>query len=231
MRVPGIGGRVMQKLGASVQLIPPGEIYLALERGVIDATELAVPSIDLKSGFHQVAKNYYFPGWHQPATVSELIVNKAKWDALDEADRTLIKMACRDTIVWTMARGEATQPAALEEIKKHGVKIHQWPPEFLAAFRKASDDVFAEMSAESADFARVYTSLQNFRDGLGEWMTLSAPVRERFFDVAWESGEWNGRPVVRGSLLNRYGDYAIRVQLLVEGLDATARLWPRAWRG
>lgn len=87
-------------------------------------------------------------------------------------------MACRDTIVWTMARGEATQPAALDEIKKQGVKIHQWSPEFLAAFRKASEEVYAEMSAENADFARVYKSLREFREGLGEWMTLSGPVRE-----------------------------------------------------
>lgn len=177
LRYPGIAGRVFQKLGASVQLIPAGEIYLALERGVIDATEFAQPSVDLALGFHQVAKHYYFPGWHQPSTIGNFAVNKAKWDALDEADRTLIKMACRDNIVRSISKTEAAQPAALAEIKKHGVKLHTWSPEFMTAFRKATDEVMAEMAAENPDFARVYKSQKDFRTRLDEWMTLSSAVR------------------------------------------------------
>lgn len=177
LRYPGIAGRVLQKLGASVQLIPAGDIYLALERGVIDATEFAQPSVDLKLGFHQVAKHYYFPGWHQPSTIGNFAVNKAKWQALAEADRTLIKMACRDNIVRSISKTEAAQPAALAEIKKHDVKLHTWSPEFMAAFRKATDEVMAEMAAENPDFARVYKSQKDFRVRLDEWMKLSSEVR------------------------------------------------------
>ena len=177
LRYPGIAGKVMQKLGASVQLIPGGEIFVALERGLIDATEFAVPSIDLNLGFYKVAKHYYFPGWHQPSTIGEFVIGKDKWDALDEADRSLITMACRDNLVRDIAKFEAAQPAALRKIRENGVTIHTWSPEIIAAFRKASEEVMAEMSAANADFAKIYASLKAFQDDGKEWRALTAPLR------------------------------------------------------
>jgi TRAP-type mannitol/chloroaromatic compound transport system substrate-binding protein len=94
MRFFGLGARVMQKLGVNTQLIPPGDIFPALERGLIDATELAFPSIDIKQGFHTVAKHYYFPGWHQQSSVGEFLVNIKKWNELSEAHRKMIEVAC-----------------------------------------------------------------------------------------------------------------------------------------
>ena len=80
MRFFGLGANVMQNLGVSTQLLQAGEIFQALQLGTIDATEFSMPVMDLSLGFHQVAKFYYFPGWHQQATFGDLIINKAKWD-------------------------------------------------------------------------------------------------------------------------------------------------------
>ena len=97
MRFFGLGARVMQKLGVQTQLIPPGDIFPALERGLIDATELAV---DIKQGFHTVAKHYYFPGWHQQSSVGEFLVNLKKWNELSESHRRMIEVACDANITW-----------------------------------------------------------------------------------------------------------------------------------
>ena len=127
MRFFGLGARVMQKLGVQTQLLPPGDIFPALERGLIDATELAFPSIDIKQGFHQVAKHYYFPGWHQQSSVGEFLVNLKKWQELSEEHRRMIEVACDANITWSFVTSEARQFGAMREmVDKHGVKIHFW---------------------------------------------------------------------------------------------------------
>ncbi|MFQ5849517.1 MAG: TRAP transporter substrate-binding protein [Candidatus Binatia bacterium] len=173
MRFYGLGGKAMQKLGMSIQLLAGGDIFPALERGVLDATEFSMPAIDEKLGFHQVAKHYYFPGWHQQSSILELTVNKAKWDSLSKADQTLIEMACRDTILKTITEGETLQGAALERMKAKGVQIHVWPPEFVAEFKRLSDEVIREEAAKDPDFARVWKSFSSFREKYAEWRKLS----------------------------------------------------------
>lgn len=173
MRFYGLGGKAMQKLGMSIQLLAGGDIFPALERGVLDATEFSMPALDEKLGFYQVAKHYYFPGWHQQSSILELIVNKAKWESISKADQTLIEMACRDTIVKTLTEGEALQGPALERMKNKGVKIHVWPPEIIAEFKRLSDEVIREEAAKDPDFARVWKSLSDFRKEYAEWNRLS----------------------------------------------------------
>ena len=87
MRFFGLGAQVMQKLGVSTQLLAAADIYPALERGVIDATEFSMPTMDIKLGFHQIAKFNYFPGWHQQVSCSDLLMNKKAWDALPDTTR------------------------------------------------------------------------------------------------------------------------------------------------
>lgn len=173
IRFYGIGGQVMQKLGASVQLLAGGDIFPALERGVLDATEFSMPSIDQKLGFYQIAKHYYFPGWHQQSSILELLINLDRWNELSKGDQALINVTCRDSILDTATLGEVQQGPALEEIKKHGVEIHYWSDEFLNGFKKAYADVVREMSAKDADFARVYQSYKEFRKNYQEWAKLS----------------------------------------------------------
>ena len=170
MRFFGLGARVMQKLGVQTQLIPPGEIYPALERGIIDATELAFPSIDIKQGFYQVAKHYYFPGWHQQSSVGEFLVNLKKWNELSEAHRKMIEVACDANLTWSFVTSEARQFTALRDlVEKHGVKVHYWSEPILARMKSAWEEVIAEESARDPDFKRAHESYADFRKKYAIW--------------------------------------------------------------
>ena len=148
MRFFGLGAQVMQKLGVSTQLLAPPDIYPALERGVIDATEFAMPNMDIKLGFHQMAKYNYYPGWHQPASVSELLMNKAAFEALPESYQTMLEAACGWNIHVTYAETEAMNPPAMNEMldEIRGAERALDRRE-LAAFEQAWDEVLAEQSA------------------------------------------------------------------------------------
>ncbi|WP_278371910.1 TRAP transporter substrate-binding protein, partial [Thalassospira xiamenensis] len=135
MRFFGLGAKVMEKLGVSTQLLSAGDIYPALELGTIDATEFSMPAIDLKLGFHQVAKYYYFPGWHQQSTFFDLMINKEKWEGLDKTQQAQIEAVCNDNLAYGFAEGEAIQFAALKELQEKGVNIKKWSPEMLDAMR------------------------------------------------------------------------------------------------
>ena len=174
IRYLGFGARVLEKFGASTQILAGGDIYTALELGTIDATEFSMPAIDLDLGFYQIAKHYYLPGWHQPANMGELIVNLDRWNALAEHQKALIETLCGDSIVDSIASGEAAQFTALEAIEGHGVTIHRWSPEMLAEFERQWVIVAAETAAEDEDFARVWASLSAFRERYTIWRDYGA---------------------------------------------------------
>jgi TRAP-type mannitol/chloroaromatic compound transport system substrate-binding protein len=170
MRFFGLGGRVMEKLGVSVQLLAPGDIFQALQLGTIDATEFAMPAMDQKFGFYQVAKYYYFPGWHQQASINGLFINQKKWDSLSDQHKAVIELACGETIRDIIAEGEAIQWKAMKEMRdKNGVKILRWSPEIMKAYEKAWDEVVAEESAKSANFKKVWESYSKFRADYAIW--------------------------------------------------------------
>jgi TRAP-type mannitol/chloroaromatic compound transport system substrate-binding protein len=172
MRFLGFGARVMQKLGVSTQLLAPADIFPALERGVIDAAELSMPAVDVGLGFHRVAKHYYFPGWHQPATLVNLLINQDRWQELPAFRRAQVETACGESIVHNLAAGEASQVAALKEIEANGVQLHRWRDDLLAEFAAAWSDVVAELAAEDPEFARAWASLQAFRADYQRWKGL-----------------------------------------------------------
>ncbi|MDA7426856.1 TRAP transporter substrate-binding protein [Primorskyibacter aestuariivivens] len=170
MRFFGLGAEVMQKLGVSTSLLAGGDIFPALERGAIDATEFSMPRIDARLGFHQIAKFNYFPGWHQPATLFELLVNKDRWDDLDERSQKQIEVACLANITTNFAEGEATNfPAMVDNVENNGVTIKQWTPEQLAVFEGAWNEVAGELAAEDAFFKQVWDDLQEYREGYKTW--------------------------------------------------------------
>jgi TRAP-type mannitol/chloroaromatic compound transport system substrate-binding protein len=169
MRFFGLGANVMQKLGVSTQLLQAGEIFQALQLGTIDATEFSMPVMDLTLGFHQVAKHYYFPGWHQQSTMNQLIISKAKWAELSPWQKEVVKSACNDTILWQFVEGEAIQGPALAEIKKKGVTVHTWSKEILDAYQKAWNEVIAEQSAKSPEFKVAWDSYSKFRAEYKLW--------------------------------------------------------------
>ncbi|MBF86976.1 MAG: C4-dicarboxylate ABC transporter [Pelagibacterales bacterium] len=172
MRFFGLGAKVMDKVGANTQLLAGGDIYPALELGTIDATEFAMPSIDLDLGFYQIAKHYYFPGWHQPASALELMINLDKWNALSESQKAQIEATCSENVVKTLAMAESRQPKALEELQSKGVTLHRWSDEVLAELEAAWFEVVEEESASNEDFARVWNSLSEFRKSYKTWKDL-----------------------------------------------------------
>jgi TRAP-type mannitol/chloroaromatic compound transport system substrate-binding protein len=169
MRFLGLGANVMQKLGVSTQLLQAGEIFQALQLGTIDAAEFSMPVMDLTLGFHQVAKHYYFPGWHQQATINELIISKKKWAEFSDRQKKLIETVCDATMLQQFAEGEAVQFKAMQEIQAKGVTIHKWPKNFLDAFEKAWVEVAAEQSAKSPDFKKGWESYSAFRKSYAMW--------------------------------------------------------------
>lgn len=172
MRFLGLGALVMNKLGVSTQLLAPADIYPALERGLLDATELSMPAVDLGLGFHNIAKHYYFPGWHQPATLVDLMIHRPRWQELSETHKAQVEIACLASIVDNLTLAEASQFKALQELQAKGVQLHRWPDEMLAAFEAAWQEVAAELAAENADFKRAWDSLQAFRADYEIWKDL-----------------------------------------------------------
>jgi TRAP-type mannitol/chloroaromatic compound transport system substrate-binding protein len=169
MRFFGLGADVMQKLGVSTQLLAGGDIYPALELGVIDAAEFSYPSLDQAHGFYQIAKHNYFPGWHQQASLVELIMNMERWNELPASYQKIVEIACGEANMWMMASAEANQGEAIAFHQSKGVTIHQWPPEFIEAFRSGWQEVVEERAANDEKFKRVYDSYRNFRETYSTW--------------------------------------------------------------
>ncbi|WP_300514583.1 TRAP transporter substrate-binding protein [Aliiroseovarius sp.] len=170
MRFFGLGGKVMQRLGVATSLLPGGEIFPALEKGAIDATEFSMPAIDARLGFHKLVKFNYFPGWHQQATVFELLLNKDVWNEATPQHQAIIENACKASMTDSFAEGEAIQYAALlDNVDNNGVTIKTWSDEMLATFRENWEAVAQEEAANDAFFAKVLTDLTTFRDGYAIW--------------------------------------------------------------
>lgn len=170
MRFFGLGAKAMEKLGVSTSLLGASDIFPALERGAIDATEFSMPLIDARLGFHKIAKYNYFPGWHQPATLFELLVNRDVWDELNEEAQNAIEVACLANVTTNLAEGEAKNFAAMvENTENNGVVIKQWPAELLEAFEGAWSEVAAELAAEDPFFKEVWDDLAEYRAGYKTW--------------------------------------------------------------
>ncbi|MFW5680397.1 MAG: TRAP transporter substrate-binding protein, partial [Pseudomonadota bacterium] len=153
IRFAGLGGQVLASLGASVSLVPGGEIYQALERGVIDAAEFATPVVDQRLGFHTVAPYNLFPGWHQPFTAFHLVVNLESWDALSAADQAMIRLGCQAGVMNNLADGEGLQGEVIAGFEDKGVTAGRIPEEVLRELREATETVLAEQAEADADFA------------------------------------------------------------------------------
>ena len=170
MRFFGLGGKVMQKLGVATSLLPGGEIFPALEKGAIDATEFSMPAIDARLGFHKLVKFNYFPGWHQQATLFELIVNKDVWAEVNDTHKAIIENACKASMTDSFAEGEAIQHDVLiDNVENNGVTIKQWSDEMLETYRTIWEEVAAEESANDEFFAKVLADMNEFRDGYQLW--------------------------------------------------------------
>ena len=175
IRMSGWGGEVLTKLGASVTALPGSEIYLAMERGRIDATEFASPLLDESHKFYQLAKYYYFPGWHQSTAWNSLIINQNTWNQFSDEQKEQLKLACRATVQRTMAETIPLQIDALERMKADGdFEVRQFPPEMIEEIHTVWLDVLAENRKKHPLIDEAHSSLQAHIKRYEPWNELQA---------------------------------------------------------
>lgn len=177
MRIPGLGGKVLAKAGGSPITVSGGEIYTNLERGVIDATEWIGPYHDYKMGFHQVAKYYYYPGWHEPGPVLELLINKTKFQALPDDLQEIIKTASLRLNRWMMAEFDAKNGEYLQKIlTESDVQLKAFPDEVLNGLRKSTNDALAELTQKDTSSKKVFDAYEAFRKKVKTWTDVSEKI-------------------------------------------------------
>ncbi len=180
MRIPGIGGEVMSRLGATVQVLAGGDIYPALERGAIDATEWVGPYDDEKLGFHQIAKNYYYPGWWEPGPSLSFFIHRPAWDGLAVVDREILRAAAREASQTMQSRYDARNPAALERLVAAGVTLRPFSEDILTAAQRESDAYLEELAAGDAGFRKVYEPWKAFRRSSYRWFNTAELAYQSF---------------------------------------------------
>ena len=171
IRFAGLGGKVMERLGASVTMMPGGELFQALEKGTIDATEFSMPAIDQILGFDQIVKYNLFPGWHQPFTAQYMLINKNEWEKATPAQKALVEAVCTAAVTRGLAEGEDKNGEVIAGFQEAGVNANQIPEDILLELQAVTAEVLAEEAANDEDFARVYDSQQAFQENYAIWDT------------------------------------------------------------
>ena len=182
-RMGGYAGRVMQKLGVVPQQIAGGDIYPALEKGTIDGAEWVGPYDDEKLGFYKVAKNYYYPGWWEPGTELDLLVNLKAYEALPKEYQAILEDACASANNWVMAKYDADNPAALKRLLSNGARLRPWSKEIMTASYKATLEVNAESSASNPAFKKIYESMLKFRSQTVQWFSIAENTMSNFSEA------------------------------------------------
>ncbi|WP_324170499.1 TRAP transporter substrate-binding protein DctP [Sulfurimonas sp.] len=172
MRIPGLGGEVFAKMGVNPILLPAGEIYTSLERGVIDATEWVGPALDIKMGFYKVAP-YYYSGWHEPGSILELTFNKQSWGKLSFEHQSMIEVSASEMNSNMTYEFHAKNIQALAKLTKLNISIKRYPSDVIDAGKKALKEVIAELSSRNSDFEKVYTSIDKHLILSKKWSDVS----------------------------------------------------------
>ena len=175
MRIPGLAGKVYAKLGVNVQLLPGGEIFPALERGVIDAAEFVGPFQDRRLGLQKAAKYYYTTGWHEPNNVTELLINKAAWDSLPSDLQEIVKIAAMACNLESNSWCDATNAEAMTDlVENFGVIAQPLPDEIVEALRPITAETLEEGAAADPNTRKVHDAYMAFKKQYGDWADDSA---------------------------------------------------------
>jgi TRAP-type mannitol/chloroaromatic compound transport system substrate-binding protein len=180
IRIPGLGGQVMDRLGATVQVLAGGEIYPALERGAIDATEWVGPADDEKLGFHRAARFYYYPGWWEPGPSMSFMVNRAAWDQLPATYQEAFRAAAASAAIGTQTIYDAENPAALQRLIADGVQLRRYSNSIMEAARTASNEILEERAAADATYRSIYTPWRDFREAAFRWFGTAEKAYSEF---------------------------------------------------
>ena len=174
MRLPGLGGAVLNAVGATALTLAGSEIMPALQAGTIDATEWVGPWNDLAFGFYKVTKHYYYPGYHESGSTLALGTSKKLWDGLSDADKALFTACAMAENNYDYAEFNANNAQALDTlINKHGVMVHKFSDEIFKAFGEASKDVLSDAGKSSPIASKIYEGFMNFRKDVIRWSELS----------------------------------------------------------
>ncbi|NJK36619.1 MAG: TRAP transporter substrate-binding protein [Oscillatoriales cyanobacterium RM2_1_1] len=173
MRIPGLGGQVMARLGVTVQTLPGGEIFQALQTGAIDAAEWVGPYDDEKLGLNKVAKFYYYPGWWEPGATLEIQINLNEWNKLPSLYQEAIKTAAYESNTTMLARYDSRNTEALQRLLASGTQVRSYGDEILAAAERESFALYDEFAAKDADFKAIYGPWKEFRDRTYAWDNLN----------------------------------------------------------
>ena len=174
MRIPGIGGEVLKEAGGIPVTLPGGELFTALQTGVIDATEWVGPYNDLTFGFHQAAKYYYYPGWHEPGPMLELLINIDAWNSLPNHLQVIIETATKAVNQDMLDEYLAKNNQALTElIEVHGVELRKLPDDVIEEFRKISNKILDDLAKEDEVISKVYDSYLKFKNDVSAYHEIS----------------------------------------------------------
>lgn len=178
IRFAGLGGKVMEEAGASVTMLPGGEIFQALEKGAIDATEFALPVVDQALGFNRIAPYNYYPGWHQPSTSSHLAVNLNTWNGLSPAEQAVLETACTAGALRNLSKSEAVEGDIIAGFPAIGVSAETLPMDVLRELERITNRVLDEEAAKDPHFAEILSSQRHFRESYAHWKSRAYLPRD-----------------------------------------------------
>jgi TRAP-type mannitol/chloroaromatic compound transport system substrate-binding protein len=173
MRIPGLGGKVLEKAGGAPVLLAGGEIYTGLERGIIDATEWLGPFHDMLMGFHEIAKYYYTPGWHEPGTMLEFFINKNLYDSLPADLQAILRTAAMHINLWVLSEMEAKNAEALGRLLQSGITLRRFPDEVIERLRAYTEEVIQELTEKDPASRKVYASYDAFRRQAAQYSEIT----------------------------------------------------------
>ena len=187
MRMPGLGGRTIEKLGATPVLLSGGDILPALTSGAVDAAEWICPAADLGAGLYQAAKYYYGPGWHEPSTLLDLSIDLKTWESLDAETQSLIDDLAKSFNMTVFSRFQAINGPALQRlVNEHNVQIKTFPDEVLVALGNAAGEVVFERGSINAETKSLSNHLLSFRKVIKEWFTKGEQEFSRIRDLPFK---------------------------------------------
>jgi len=174
MRIPGLGGEVLKRAGGTPVSLPGGEIFSSLKTGAIDATEWVGPYNDLAFGLHKAAKFYYYPGWHEPGTTLEALINKEAFKELPNDLQSIVLNACKVVNQQMLSEYTTRNQQALDTlVNKHHVKVQKLPDDVLTVLQKLSEEVVEEVATKDKMSKKVYASFKSYREQVKKWTDIS----------------------------------------------------------
>ncbi len=184
MRIAGMAGLVMTKLGVVAQQLAPGDIYPALERGVIDSAEYIGPYDDEKLGFNRIAKFYYYPGWWEFAPSTDMMINAKLWDQLPKHYQQTLEAVGAECWHWVMARFDEINPPAMRRLIAQGAQLRPYSREILNAAYKGSQELYAELGDQNPRFRKVWQHWERHRVEQTQWFRVAEDSMANFVAVA-----------------------------------------------